>query len=102
MEIFVLGWVIAVIIGFPALMGLWTARLWEGRLKADAEVATPAGIVIGISLVSAASAAAAFVPQVEAYTGPYIKLVGLFALAMFGVGVLVGFVENRSVNTKNK
>ncbi len=85
-----------VVIGFPSLLGLWIVRMWNGKLETDAEIAHPAGIAVGISVVIAASIAAALSPQVQAEAGPWIQYLGVYASIVFLIGLAVGWIENRS------
>ena len=66
-----------------------------GRLDKDADIATPAGIAVGISIVTAAPALAALEPAVAKGTGDWVRLSGLFAGAMFLVGIVLGWAECR-------
>jgi hypothetical protein len=95
MSLLGLVWLFALAIGAPALLGLWSVRLFYGRLEKDAEIATPAGIAIGISIVTAASALAALEPAVAKEIGDWVRLSGLFAGAMFLVGIILGWAECR-------
>ena len=85
----------ACVIGIPAILGLWTARLIYDRLDKDAEIATPVGIVVGISVVVAASGAAALEPAIAKAFGDWVKLFGAFAAVMFVVGLFIGWLECR-------
>ena len=84
------------VIGFPSLLGLWIVRMWNGKLDADAEFVHPAGIAVGISVVIAASIAAALSPQVQAEAGPWIQYLGVYAVMVFLIGLAIGWIENRS------
>jgi len=90
MSLLGLAWLFALAVGAPALLGLWSARLFYGRLDKDADIATPAGIAIGISIVTAASALAVLEPDVAKGVGDWVRLSGVFAGAMFLVGIVLG------------
>jgi len=95
-SLFVLGWLFAIAIGGPALLGLWSTRLFYGKVAKDADFVTPAaGIAVGISIVTATSALAALEPAVAKEVGDWVKLSGLFAAAMFLVGIVLGWAECR-------
>jgi len=90
-----LAWLFALAVGAPALLGLWSTRLFYGKLDKHADIVTPAGIAVGISVVTAASAFAALEPAVAKETGDWVRLSWLFALAMFLVGIVLGWAECR-------
>lgn len=83
-------------IGSPAILGVWTMRLWHGQLDKDAEFANPTGIAIGISLVIATSIIAAVVPELQRDVGPWVIYLGVFAAFTFAVGLFVGWAEQRA------
>jgi hypothetical protein len=71
-----LAWLFALAIGAPALLGLWSTRLFYGRLDKDADIA-------------------ALEPAVAKEMGDWVRLSGLFAVAMFLVGIVLGWAECR-------
>jgi hypothetical protein len=100
MSIIGIAWLLACAIGAPALLGLWSTRLYYDRLDKYSSFSTPAGITIGISLVVAACAAAALEPAITKAVGEWAKLSGIFAAAMFAVGITIGWIECRNNSKK--
>ena len=85
----------ACVIGSPALLGLWCMRLYHHRLPKDADLQNPTGIAVGIALVTAVSAIAPFSNEAQREFGAWISYTWIFAIAMFIVGLLIGWAECR-------
>ena len=83
--------------GFPAVLGVWSMRLWHGTLPPSDDLASPMGISIGLSLVIAASVFAALAPpEAQNEFGPWFAYLGGFALLTFVMGLIIGWIEHRS------
>ena len=92
----------ACVVGFPAILGVWSVWLWQGKLDKDAEIANPTGIAVGISLVIAASIIAVLAPEAQQEVGPWIRYLGAYAAVTFAVGLLIGWAENRNGKQKSR
>ena len=97
MVIVVLCGLFSVVIGSPALLGVWVSRLWYRKLPKDAEIQNASGIAVGIAVVSAFCAVAPLSPDFQKFFGPWISFAGIYALAMLIVGLFIGWVECRDV-----
>ncbi len=94
MGIFILCCVFACVIGSPAILGLWCVRLYYHRLPKDADFQNSTGIAVGFALVTAASALSLSDAAIREF-GKEVRYLPFFAIAMFIVGLLIGWAECR-------